>query len=76
MDAGCDAVGLNKTPAAGTLPAALKVSARVQLAHFVLSLRACRYAHHSHHAPAQHELYVFRAALVPKTYSPSSLRAK
>lgn len=37
-------------------------------------LCARRYAHHAHSAPAQHELYVFRDALVPKAYAPSSLR--
>lgn len=34
----------------------------------------CRYAHHAQQAPAQHELYVFRDALVPKTYSPAAFR--
>mmetsp|Transcript_6978 Transcript_6978/g.11861 ORF Transcript_6978/g.11861 Transcript_6978/m.11861 type:complete len:370 (+) Transcript_6978:35-1144(+) len=34
------------------------------------------YAHHGHTAPAQHELYVFRSALVPKSYSPAAMRAK
>lgn len=32
------------------------------------------YAHHAHHAPAHHELYVFREALVPKQYSPMAFR--
>lgn len=32
------------------------------------------YAHHAHHAPAHHELYVFRDALVPKAYSPLAFR--
>lgn len=33
------------------------------------------YAHHLPHAPAHHELYVFREALVPKSYSPQAFRA-
>ena len=35
----------------------------------------CRYGHHQH-APSQYELYVFRDALVPDSYSPASLKAK
>ncbi len=34
-----------------------------------------RYGHHQH-APHHYELYVFRDALVPDSYSPAAMRAK
>ena len=33
----------------------------------------CRYGHHTH-APSGYNLYVFRESLVPREYSPASLR--